>query len=121
MIQHWIMLVPMPLDGDYMEYIPRFISQFQELWKKPYIRLAYKNGVEGITQHSGLINQISEDGNYWDVLDKAVEKDINHISNECLSEVVLDDTIEDIVSSTFGVKPDSSTWDDYIKAYAFGK
>jgi hypothetical protein len=120
-IQHWIMLVPMPLDGDNLEYIPQFILQFQELWRNPYVRLSYKNGIEGITQHSGLINQISNDGNYWDVLDKAVQKYINYISNECLSEVLLNDTIDVVVSSIFGVKPNSSTWNDYVKAYAFGK
>ena len=81
LIQHWIMLVPMPLDEDYLEYIPQFILQFQELWKKSFIRLAYKQAVENITQHIGLINQVSEGGNYWDILDKAVQKDIIHISN----------------------------------------
>ena len=121
LIQHWIMLVPMPLDKDYLEYIPQFIFQFQELWSQPYIRAAYKNGVKGITQHSGLINQISEDGNYWDILDKAVQKDIIHTPIKCLSEVLLNDVIDDVVDSIFGVKPDSSTWDDFVKEYAFGK
>ncbi len=27
-IQHWIMLVPMPTDVDYSEYIPLFLSKF---------------------------------------------------------------------------------------------
>jgi hypothetical protein len=33
-IQHWIMVVPMPPDIDCYEYIQEFIHQFQGLWKK---------------------------------------------------------------------------------------
>ena len=63
-IQHWILLVPMPVEIDISEYIPLFISKFQALCKKPFIRLAYKSGVEVITKHNVLITQISQEGNY---------------------------------------------------------
>ena len=42
-IQHWIMLVPMPADIDFKEYIHEFISKFQAVCKKPFIRAGYKN------------------------------------------------------------------------------
>ena len=54
-IQHWIMLVPMPSNIDYSEYIPLFLSKFQALYKKTYIKSAYKSGVMGITSNSGMI------------------------------------------------------------------
>jgi hypothetical protein len=119
-IQHLIMLVPMPADIDSSEYIPQFISKFQDLSKKQFIRSAYQTGIAGITQHSGLLHQILEDGNYWNVIDKAVEKDTIFNSNNCLSEVLLDSTIKEIVSLMFGVKKDPNTWTDSIKTYAFG-
>ena len=63
-IQHWILLIPMPAETDPYHYIPKFIQTFQDLSKNPVIKSAYKTGVVAITQHSGLINQISVDGNY---------------------------------------------------------
>ena len=119
-IQHWIMLVPMPPEMDYSEYIPLFLSKFQALYKKPYIQSAYKSGVAAITTHCGLINQISEEGNYWHVLDDATEKEIIYQSHQSLSQVLLDCTINEIVSTIFGVKRDSNTWTVAVKAYAFG-
>src|SRR5687767_6561076 len=44
-IQHWILLVPMPADIDPAEYIPQFLSCFQHLCNKLFIRSAYKSGV----------------------------------------------------------------------------
>ena len=119
-IQHWIMLVPMPADIDFFEYIPAFISQFQALSKKPYIRSAYKTGVVAITQHYGLMNQISEEGAYWNVIDNAGQKEIIYKANDCLSEVLLDYTIREVVSLMFDVKKDQNTWTDAVKKYAFG-
>ena len=84
------MLVPIPPDIDSLEYIPLFISNFQTLCKKPYIRSAYKAAVGDISHHEGLITQVSEDGTYWNVIDSAVEKDIIFKSNNSLSEVLLD-------------------------------
>ena len=110
----------MPADIDLFEYIQQFISKFQALAKKAFIRSAYKSGIAGITQHSGLLNQISEDGNYWNVIENSAEKDIIIKSNNCLSEVLLDSTIKDIVSLMFGVNKDPSTWTDSIHTYAFG-
>ena len=120
-IQHWIMLVPMPADIDSSEYIPAFLSKFQALCKKPFIRSAYKSGVIAITQHHGLVTQISEEGNYWNVLDNAAQKDIIYKSNNCLSEVLLDNTIKEVVSLMFGEKKDPNTWTDSVKIYTFGK
>jgi len=42
-------------------------------------------------------------------------------SCNCLSEVLVDSTIKVIVSLMFGVQEDPATWNDSIKAYAFGK
>ena len=53
-IQHWIMLVPMPADIDSFEHIPQFITSFQALCKKAFLKSTYKNGVIAITQHYGL-------------------------------------------------------------------
>ena len=114
------MLVPMPSNMVYSEYIPVFLSKFQALYKKPYIQSAYKSGVEGITKHSGMINQISEDGNYWDVLDDATEKEVISQSFHSLSEVLMDFTIKEVVSIMFHVMKDPNTWNDAVKAFAFG-
>jgi len=119
-IQHWIMLVPMPSEYDYSEYIPLFLSKFQALFKKLYIQSAYKSGVVGITLHSGLISQISEEGNYWHVLDSATQKEVMSQSFHSLSEVLMDFTIKDVISNMFGVDTDPHTWTDAIKFYAFG-
>ena len=119
-IQHWIMLVPMPADIDSSEYIPKFICNFQTLSNKQYIRSAYKSGVNGITQHPGLCNQISEEGIYWNVLNNAAQKDIIYKSNNCLSEVLQDHTIKEVVSLMFGVTKDPNNWSNAIKGYAYG-
>lgn len=120
-IQHWIMLVPMPSDIDATCYVQEFLSSFQVLCKKPFIRSAYKSGVVGITQHPGLINQISEDGNYWYILDNAGQKDVIIKANSCLSEVLLDQQIKEVVSKMLGTNNNPNTWTDAVKAYAFGK
>ena len=118
-IQHWILLVPMPVDIDSSEYIPLFISKFQALCKKPFIRSAYKSGVEVITKHNGLITQISQEGNYWHVLNNADQNNIIFQSNVNLLEVLMNQTIKDIVSTTFGVTKDPNTWTDSVKTYAY--
>ena len=114
------MLVPMPSKYNYNKYIPLFLNKFQALYKKPYIQLAYKSGVAGITLHSGLISQISEEGNYWQVLDSATEKEVISQSSDSLSEILLDYTIKVVVSNMFGVEQDPQTWTDAVKFYAFG-
>ena len=119
-IQHWIMLVAMPAEIVSSEYIPEFICQFQRLCKKPYIRSTYKSGVNALSQHHGLMTAILEDGNYWIGIDNAVQKDIIYESNNCLSEVLMDCTIREIVSLMFGVKKDPATWPDSVKTYVFG-
>ena len=119
-IQHWILLVPMPVDIDSSEYIPLFISKFQALCKKPFIRSAYKSGVEVITKHNGLITQISQEGNYWHVLDHADQNDIIIQYNVNLLEVLMNQTIKEIVPLMFGVTSDPNTWSDSVKTHAFG-
>lgn len=119
-IQHWIMLVPMPIDIDSFEYISLFIAKFQSLCQKTFIKSAYKSGVIPITKHQGLITQISEDGNYWHVINNASEKDFIQECHTCLSEVLLDYTIKEVVSLAFDVKKDPSTWTEAVKTYAYG-
>ena len=85
------------------------------------IQSAYKSGVACITKHPTMINQISEDGTYWKVLEGAAEKEVMSQSCHCLSEVILDFTIKEVVSLMFGVEKDPATWNDSIKVYAFGK
>jgi len=62
--QHWIMLVPMPTNKKYSEYIPLFLRKFQALYQQTVIQSAYKSAVTCITQHLAIMNQILEDGNY---------------------------------------------------------
>ena len=119
-IQHWIMLVPMPAHIDSSEYIPQFIASFQALCRKAFIQSAYKSGGIAMTQHSGLIAQISEDGNYWRVIDTAGHKDLIMKSHTCLSEVLLDYTIKKVVLLMFYVKKDPSTWTKTVKTYTYG-
>src|SRR5687767_6825215 len=97
-IQHWILLVPMPDDIDPAEYIPQFLSYFQRLCNKPFIRSAYKSGVEAFTSHPGLLSQILEDGTYWHVIDNVSQKDVIFTPSNCLSEVFLDSVIKVVVS-----------------------
>lgn len=119
-IQHWIMLVPMPADMDSSEYVPQFIATFQDTCKKLFVRSAYKTGVSAIITHGGLISQISEDGNYWNVIENAGQKDMIFKSHNCLSEVLQDPYIEKVVPLMFGVEQHQLTWTDAIKTYAFG-
>ena len=86
----------------------------------PLIQSAYKSGVAGFTVHPGLMNQLSEDGSYWHVLDYATENDIISEECHCLAEVLLDHTIKEVVSRMFHVKKDQDAWADDVKAYAFG-
>ena len=65
-----------------------------------------------------MMNQISEDGTYWKVLDGAAEKEVMSQSCNCLSEVLLDSTIKEVVCLIFGVKKDPATWNDSIKVNA---
>ena len=119
-IQHWIMLVPMPADIDSSEYIPTFIAKFQALCRQLYIRSAYQTGVKVITQHPGLMNQISDKGSYWIAINSATENNIVFQHNTSLSQVLMDQTIKDIVPIMFSEKKDSSTWSDAVRNYAFG-
>ena len=75
-IQHWILLVPMPADVDFRSFIQKNLSGFQSLCKKPSVRSAYKTGVAEITHYPGMINAIAQDGNYWNVIDNAAQKNI---------------------------------------------
>lgn len=119
-IQMWIMLVPMPTDIDHSEYIPQFLGKLHALSKKTYIQLAYKFGVAGITKHAGLMEQVSEGGNYWHVLNNAAKEEVISQTFHSLSEILQDFTIKEIISTMFGVKKDPDTWTHDIKAYAFG-
>ena len=47
--QQWIMLVPMPTNKNYSEYIPLFLSKFQALYQQTMIQSAYKSGVACLT------------------------------------------------------------------------
>ena len=119
-IQHWILLVPMPADIDFMNYIKKFLSCFHQLCKKPFVKSAYKSGVEAITTHAGLINATSDDGSYWSVIDNTTQKDFIVQSKLCLSEVLQDYTIKEVVSMMFGVSKDFNQWSESVKTYAFG-
>ena len=119
-IQHWIMLVPMPADIDPSEFIPLFISEFTALSKKGFIRSAYHCQVSNITKHSGLLAQISATGSYWNIIEKACHKDVIKQHNNCLSEVLLNSTIKEVVSKGLRISKDTNVWSDSIKHYAFG-
>ena len=114
------MLVPMPTEASYSQYIPKFLREFQALCKKPFIQSAYKSGVAAITEHAELLSQISKEGNYWKVLDDATEKELTSQSFQCLQEILLDYTIKEVVSTLFGVKKDPITWTHDMKTYAYG-
>ena len=110
----------MPTNTSYSLYIPQLFCEFQALLKKPHIQLAYKSCVAAVTEHAGLLSQISEEGNYWKVLDDATEKELTSQSFQCLQEILLDYTIKEIVSTLFGVKKDPITWTHDMKTYAYG-
>ena len=103
-IYHWILLVPMPADVEPSDYIQKFIFNFQALTRKPYIKSAYKNGVQGFTKHHGLLNQVDEEGNYWTVIENVSQKDVLFQAKTCLSEVLMDCTIQELVSLIFNAK-----------------
>ena len=119
-IQHWILLIPMPANVDSTEYVTEFISNFQALCKKTFIRSAYKVGVTEITQHPGLLTSVSEDGNYWITVDNASQREIIFDSHMCLSEVLCDFTIKMVGSMMFDVNKDLTSWPPAVTKYAFG-
>ena len=67
-----------------------------------------------------MINAIAQDGNYWNVIDSAAQKDIIIQSKGCLSEVLMDFTIKEVVSLMFGLKKDIDAWSESVRTYAFG-
>lgn len=120
-IQHWILLVPMPADIDTSEYIPLFISEFTSLSKKAFIKSAYHYQYSKISKHTGLLSQISSTGIYWNIIENAINNDIITQDNICLSEVLLDSTIKEVISVGLGVSKNINTWSESIQHYAFGK
>ena len=118
--QHWIMLIPMPADVVTSDYIKCFISEFGALIKKGFIRCAYHYQVSIIFKHPGLLTQISPTGSYWNVIEKACQKEVMIQNNNCLSEVLMNATIREVVSLGFGLSKDTNTWTDSIKQYSFG-
>ena len=119
-IQHWIMLIPMPAEIDASEYIPLFISEFTSLSKKAFIRSAYHYQVSNISSHQGLLNQIDANGSYWNIIDKASHNDVITQENNSLSEVLMNSTIKEVISTGLGVSKDTNKWSDSIQNYAFG-
>ena len=99
-----------------------FLKEFQFIFQQLYIQLAYKSGVAGITAHTALMSQLSEKGDYWNVLDDATEKEVISQSYDSLSEVLMDFTIKEVISTMFDgfLTKDLNTWTDDVKAYAFG-
>ena len=114
------MLVPMPIGTNYSRYIQQFIQEFHTLFKMPYIRTAYKSGVSGITTHDAMMNQVSEDGHYWNVLENATREERTFQSCESLAVVLRDCSIKQIVFNQFGLKKEPNSWTDTVHAYAFG-
>src|SRR5687767_13871668 len=88
--------------------------------QQTFYQICLKSGMEDFTHHHGLLTQISDDGTYWHVIDNASQKDTISNSNNCLSEVILDLVIKEVVSLMFGVDKDTNTWTDSIKTFAFG-
>ena len=120
-IQHWIMLIPMPVDVNLSMYITEFITKFQALSINPFFKSAYKYCVEALVQHPGLKSQISEEGRYWNIMEIASQKDFIFQSHNCLSEFLLDHHIKKMVNLMFGVEQDPMLWTDCVKKFAFGK
>ena len=110
----------MPTDENYSIYIPQFLQEFQDLCKKTYIKSAYKSGVSAIIKHDGMSAQVSEDGNYWTILNDATKEEVLCQTCGALSDVLTDYTIREVVSKMFGVMKDPKTWSEALKAYAFG-
>ena len=82
--------------------------------------MAYKSGVVSITQHPTLLTQILEDDKYWYVLNTAGQKDLIKKSYTCLSKVLMNYTIKEVVFLMLDVKKDPITWTDNVKTYAYG-
>ena len=120
MIQHLIILIPMPADIDTSEFIPLCISELSSLCKKTFIRSAYHYQVSNISKHPGLLNQIQTTGSYWNILEEACQNDVATQRCDCLSEVLMNSTIKEVISLGLGVSKDTNTWSDSIKHYAFG-
>ena len=110
----------MPADADFRSFIQKKLSGFQSLCKKPSVRSVYKTGVAEITHYPGMINVIAQDGIYWNIIDSAAQKDIIIQSKGCLSEVLMDFTIKEVVSLMFGLKKDINAWSESVRTYAFG-
>ena len=55
-IQHWIMLVPMPSETTYSQYIPHFLREFQALYQMDVIKSAYKCCVNAYTQNAQMLS-----------------------------------------------------------------
>ena len=119
-IQHWILVIPSPVNREISKYVQEFIRTFQDLCQKPFIRYAYKAGVCAITTCVNLNSQISQYGSYWSAVETATKRPliINHY--ECFFDVLLNSTINYIVPLMFHVENDPNTWSDFIKTYAFG-
>jgi hypothetical protein len=114
------MVIPIPADFESTKYIPDFIQNFQQLCKQSFIRSAYKTGVKTITQHQGMIDQLSEEGTYWNVLDNAAEKEIIFKFLNSLSKLLMDKAIGDVVHLTFGVNREPNTWTNSVRRYTYG-
>jgi hypothetical protein len=67
-----------------------------------------------------MMNQVSEDGNYWNVLENATQEEIIFQSCESLAEVLMDYTIKQVLFNMWGVKNDPMTWTDGVHTYAYG-
>lgn len=120
-IHQHLMLVPMPADTDYYKFIPNFLSTFHDMCKEIYIRAAYESGVQGMTAHQGLLEEVAPGGKYWTVLEKAFDSKIAYQSSDCLSEAFCDFTIYEVVYLMFGMNKDPKTWTDSVKTFALGK
>ena len=65
--------------------------------------------------------QVSEDGNYWTILNDATQEEVLCHTCGALSDVLTDHFIKEVVSKMLGVVKDPKTWSDAVKAYAFGE
>ena len=110
----------MPTDTSYKEYIPKFLQEFQALIHLYHIKSAYCAGVNEITTSTAMVNQVSNEGNYWKVLENATQEKVATHSCKSLSEILLKSTINILAYNMFGVKDESDTWTDSIKAFAYG-
>ena len=72
-----------------------------------------------ITKHQGMLNQLSEEGVYWNVIENTSQKNIIFKSLKNLSEVLMDAAIREVVQLMFDVGKGSDTWTDSLKTYTF--